>query len=216
MGSGTRKRLLSLGIGVLVYCLAQADSPALDRWNAKLAQALLQRTWSEAVPAARADCPGRPGARACLVARLSIPAQHAARIVSSQSSNRAPAGGWGHLAGTPLPGATGNAVLQIYAPADGVLLQRLRRGDTLVVELPDARQFAFRVTDARLTDWRAIRVERETRGPELTLISHDPGDVRGERRLVVNAALLPVPLEAGISPVPIPPIARRSTAAPPA
>jgi len=210
LGSITRKRLLSLGIGVLVFCLSQAHSPALERWNGRVTQTLLQRSWGDSVPTARAGCPGRSGARACLVARLSIPGQQAARIVSSQSTNRAPAGGWGHLAGTPLPGAAGNAVFQVYAPEDGVLLQRLRRGDALVIELPDARQFAFRVTEARLADWRAIRVEQATRGPELTLIARAPGDVRGEMRLVVNAALLPIPLEARVGPAPVLPVARHS------
>jgi len=204
VGTITRERLLSLGIGALVFCLSQTNSPPIDRWNARVSQALMQRSWSESAPAARSGgCPGRHGAKACLVARLSIPGQHAARIVASQSSNHAPAGGWGHLAGTPLPGVIGNAVFQIHAPEDGALLQRLRRGDTLVVELPDARQFAFRVTEARMTDWHTIRVDRETRGPELTLISRAPGDAEGEMRLVVNAALLPVPLEAGIGPAPI-------------
>ncbi|MCG6877491.1 MAG: sortase [Betaproteobacteria bacterium] len=209
MGSVTRKRLLWLGVGVLAFGLSQADSPAISQWKVSVAQALLQRSWSEPVAEHGTGCSSQSGAKACPVARLSIPGQRAARIVLRQASERAPVGGWGHLAGTPLPGAVGNAVFRIYAPQDRVLLQRLRRGDTLVVELPDARQFAYRVTEARMADRRAIRVEYRTHGPELTLISRAPGDTQGDMRLVISAALLPAPRVAGMRLAPARPLARQ-------
>lgn len=195
MGAATRKRLLWLGVGVLVFGLSQAVSLPISPLNAKVSQALLKGDWSKPAKAG-VNCPGNPDGSNCPVARISIPGQHAVRIVLRQSGDRAPAGGWGHLAGTPLPGAGGNTVFRIYAPEDGALLQQLRRGDTLVVELPDARRFVYRVTAARVADRRAVRVDYDTGGAALTLISRQPGDLRGDMRLVVNATLLPAPLMA--------------------
>jgi len=212
MGAATRKRLLWLGIGLLGFSLSQADSPAISDWKTRVAQALLQHDWSAPAPAAGVNCPHRSAGETCLVARISIPGQRAARIVMRQPGDRAPAGGWGHLVGTPLPGAVGNTVFRIYAPKDGALLQRLRRGDALVVELADASQFVYRVTGARVADRRAIRVDYDTDGAQLTLISRPPGVARGDMWLVVNATLLPAPRTAALSPAL--PIARLSLAAP--
>lgn len=213
MDATTRKRLLWLGIGALAFGLFQAGSLPLSPLSASVSQALLQRSWSEPAPAV-ADC----RRSSCSVARLSIPGQRAARIILRQTGDRAPAGGWGHLAGTPLPGAPGNTVFRVYAPADGALLQRLRRGDTLVVELPDARQFAYRVTVARVADRRAIHVDydSDTRDAGLILISHQPGDRSGEIRLVVNAELLPTPRMASAYPQVHPLVTRLARSAPPA
>jgi len=215
MSPVARERLLWLGVGVLAFGLSQTGSPPLGHLNASVSQALLKRDWSAPVKAG-ASCQGRSGGSVCPVARLSIPGQRAARIVLRQSSDRAPAGGWGHLAGTPLPGTGGNTVFRVYTPEDGALLQQLRRGDTLVVELSDARQFAYRVTVARVADRRAVRVDYETDGADLTLISRQPGDLRGDMRLVVNAALLPAPLMARLHPALEPPAAQPPWQAPPA
>ncbi len=186
----TRRRLLWLGIGALAFGLSQTDSPPIGHLDAKVAQALLQRSWSKPLLADAENCPGRDPHKLCPVARLSIPAQHTARVVLKQTGDRIPAGGWGHLAGTPLPGAPGNTVFWSYAPEDGAMLQQLRPGDTLVIELPDATQFAYRVTDAQTRDRRALRIEFETRGAALTLISRAGAS---DARVVVTATPLPRP-----------------------
>ncbi len=206
----TRKRLLWLGVGVLAFGLSQTESPPIGHLEARVAQALLNRSWSEP-PQAEANCAGRAG---CPVARISIPGQRAVRIVLRQSGDLAPTGGWGHLAGTPLPDAPGNTVFRIYAPEDGVLLRQLRRGDTIVVELPDARQFVYRVSEARVTERRAVRVDDDTRGTDLTLISRQADDARADLRIVVHARLQPAPLVASAGPAALPIERRPRTASP--
>jgi hypothetical protein len=70
------------------------------------------------------------------------------------------------------------------------------------------------VTDARVADRRAIRVEYRTHGPELTLISRAPGDTQGDMRLVISAALLLAPRVASMHSAPARPLARPLRVAP--
>lgn len=169
-----RRRIAWLAIAAAAFGLAHAQSPALERFAFGVAQARLQQAWHPAPPAdaSAARCP----ARTCPVARIIVPGQRAERIVVSQSEERAPAGGWGHLSGTPLPAATGNTVFRVYPLADARLLRSLAPGDALVVELQDARQFVYRVETVDTTDRRQARVKYDTRAAQLTLVARHPED----------------------------------------
>jgi Sortase domain len=191
MPAATRKRLLSLGIGALVFAFWQLDLPVLGGLKSQVPPVVLGRGSG---PTA-ADCPRNPGGSDCVVARLSIPGERPTRIVLRAADDRVPTGGWGYLAGAPLPGAGDETVFRIHARAGDPSLQRLRRGDTLVVELPDARQFVYRVTAARVAERRAIRLDDDARGTSaLTLLARQPGKAGGDLWVVVNATLLREPL----------------------
>jgi len=205
-GADVRRRLAWLAIAAAAFGLAHTDSPPLERFSTKLAQARLQQAW-HALPD---PTPGGAGAdaraggdaagpactsRSCAVARLVVPARRAERIVVSHSVGRLPVGGWGHLAGTPLLGPAGNTVFHVHRGADARLLQSLSAGDTLVVELPDARQFVYRVETVDTADRRQVRVVHDTRAAQLTLIARHPDDPR--LRCVVRATRLAAPLVAG-------------------
>jgi hypothetical protein len=190
--AATRKRLLSLGIGALVWLLWQTDFPGLGALKAWVLPAVLAQAGGSG---RAADCPRTRGGGDCVVARLSVPGERPTRIVLRAADDRVPTGGWGYLAGAPLPGAGDDTVFRIHARAGDPSLQGLRRGDTLVVELPDARQFVYRVTGARVAERRAIRFDDDARGTSaLTLLARHPGKPGSDLWVVINATLLPEPL----------------------
>jgi hypothetical protein len=203
MQPATRRRLLSLGLGALVFVFWQFDFPVLGGIKARVLPAVFA---GGSAPAAT-ECPRTPRGTDCVVERLGVPAEGPTRIVLRAADDRVPTGGWGYLAGAPLPGAGNDSVFRIHARAGDPSLQGLRRGDTLVVELPDARQFAYRVTDAHVAKRRAIRLDDHTRGTSaLTLLARQPGNTGGDLWIVVNATLLPEPLLAFTLHVPGPTI----------
>lgn len=188
-----RRRLALLGIVAAAFGLARIDSAPLDRFAAEVAQARLLRSWSVS-PRADGMQAARCAAGSCAVARLTIAGQRIERIVLSHADDRVPSGGWGHLAGTPLPTAPGNTVFRVYRRADARLLQALAPGDALVVELADARQFVYRVDAVDTADRRHARVVYDTRAAQLTLISRHPDDPG--LRCVVRARRVSAPLMA--------------------
>jgi sortase A len=200
LGPVARRRLAWLGIAAAAFGLARLDSAPLDRFTTRVAQTRLQHAWHP-VPSSPADAAARCAARPCAVARLIVPAQRTERIVLSQAAHRASAAGWGHLIGTPLPGAEGNTVFHAYQREDARLLLALAPGDALVVELPDARQFVYRVDAIDTADRRHVRVVYDTRAAQLTLIARHPDDPG--LRCVVRASWVSAPLvaQAGTPPV---------------
>jgi Sortase domain len=192
MPAATRKRLLSLGIGALVFTLWQIDFPALGKLEARVLPAVLAQAGGSG---RAADCPRTPRGSDCVVAQISVPGERPTRIVLRAADDRVPTEGWGYFAGAPLPGAGDATVFRIHARAGDPALERLRRGDTLVVELPDARQFVYRVTGAHVAERHAIRLDDDARGASaLTLLTRHPDKSGGDLWVVINATLLPEPL----------------------
>jgi hypothetical protein len=187
----TRKRLLSLGIGALLFALWQIDPPVLGQ----LTKQVLPAVVAGAAERAAGDCSGIPSGTECVLARLGVRGERPARIILRAPDDRVLTGGWGYLAGTPLPGAGDDTVFRIHARAGGPSLQKLRRGDTLIVELPDAREFVYRVTGARVAERRAIRLDGGAHGTSgLTLLARHPGKAGSDLWFVIDATLLPEPL----------------------
>jgi hypothetical protein len=196
--AATGKRLAWWGVGTLVFALWQLGSLP----TASLESALAQFGGTAAPVSAR--CAGFPGVNVCLEAQFSVPGSSATRLTLRPSGRGDATGGWGYLGGTTLPGAAASTAFRIRAREDGPVLRQLRPGDTLVVELPDARQFAYRVTDARVAQRQAVRVSGDAHSGGLTLIAPHSGGKRADLWLVVNATLLPMPLEAAAEIAPLP------------
>jgi sortase (surface protein transpeptidase) len=195
LSASARRRLAWLAIVAAAFGLARIDSAPLERFTSGIAQARLLGIWS-ATPGSVAAERARCAAQSCAVARLTIPGQRIERIVLSHADGRAPSGGWGHRAGTPLPAAAGNTVFRVHRRADARLLQALALGDALVVELLDGRQFVYQVDTVDTAGRRQVRVVYDTRAAELTLISRHP-DNPGLRH-VVRAKRISAPLVADL------------------
>jgi len=192
--AATRQRLAWWAVGALVFALWQLGVVPTAPVDAVLAK------FGGAAAPTDARCAGWPGVNVCLEARFSASGPDATRITLRPSGHADGAGGWGYLGGATLPGAAAATAFRIRAHEDGPMLRELQPGDTVVVELPDARQFAYRVTDARVTERRAVRVSGDAHAGGLTLIAPQPDGKRADLWLVVSATLLPAPLVATAEP----------------
>ncbi|MCB1036954.1 MAG: class GN sortase, partial [Acidobacteria bacterium] len=120
--------------------------------KAILAQVLIGRSWAQAEggPAS----PPWPWADTYPVARLSAPRLGRSTFVLAGSSGRTLAFGPGHVAGTALPGETGNAVVGGHRDTHFSFLRDLRAGDELMVERVPGESSVYRVEDVRVVDYR--------------------------------------------------------------
>lgn len=182
-----------MAIGALAFWLWQLDIPAIGELKEKAVPTPLSRAEDGSVHAA-ADCLRQGGGNDCLVAKPGSPGERPIRLVLRSASDRVPTDGWGYLSGRSLPGVDEQTVFRIRARDGGHSLQSLHRGDTLIVELPGARQFAYRVTDAHVANRRDIWLDDDARKSALTLLSRYSGRPGSDLWLVVNATMLPEPL----------------------
>lgn len=194
------------GLAVLVAA-AGLGAVGFGAWipaKAVLGQVLLERAWERVQTGAETPEAGRPWPWADTepVARLTAPRAGGSVLVLAGASGQTLAWGPGHLPGTPLPGAPGNAVVAGHRDTHFAFLEDLRPGDRLEVEGPDGRTRAYRVESAEVvpesdTRWLRQPVEpgREAfRGRALTLVTCYPFDAvvpGGPLRYVVRAVTVP-------------------------
>ena len=187
MSAGPGSRLpgacaLALGIALLAHGLW---IPA----KAVLAQVLLERAWDRARLGEEETRPW-PWADHRPVARIRVPRLGVSAIVLEGATGGSLAFGPGHLAGSALPGAPGNAVVAGHRDTHFAFLRELRVGDALVVEPHRGAPRRYLVTAAAVVDERDTRVLAPTERPTLTLITCFPFDAAtpgGPERYVVEA-----------------------------
>lgn len=160
--------------------------------KAGLAQAMLHWAWTRTRDS---GLPARPWPWADMhpVARLIAPAQDADVLVLSGASGRTLAFGPGLVSGSANPGGPGNSVITAHRDTHFRFLQRVSRGDTLVVEGRDGTRRHFHVRRTYVADFRALNIPRETSQPTLTLVTCYPFDAinpGGPLRYVVVAEAL--------------------------
>jgi sortase A len=106
--------------------------------------------------------------------------------------------GIGHLAGTPLPGAEGNAVIAAHRVSSSGMfpfrhLDMLEAGDTVTVELGD-ESFTYEVYNSFIVNQQEVWVLEPLEGEThtLTLVTCDPvvSATRRPNRLIVRARLV--------------------------
>jgi sortase A len=182
--------------GVLIACVVIACLGAASVGNglyiyakARVAQALLHSAWAKTQASGTAVKPW-PWADTNPIARLQAPAQDADLLVLAGASGRTLAFGPGHLDGSAAPGDSGNAVITAHRDTHFRFLERVARGEPLIIERADGSQRHFAVRRIYVADFRELKIPRDTAVPTLTLVTCYPFDAinpGGPLRYVVVA-----------------------------
>lgn len=177
--------LLSLAALGSALVLHGAYIPA----KAQLAQVLLERAWHAARLGA-ASPRAWPWADHTPVARL-LSEQHGVDLlVLSGAQGNTLAFAPGHVDGTSLPGAAGNAAVGGHRDTHFQFLQHVAVGEALVVQTRDGERVAYRVVETAVVDEHDTRALAQMPGRALTLITCWPFDAvvaGGPLRYVVRA-----------------------------
>jgi sortase A len=157
--------------------------------KARLAQHLLQRAWARTLAGER-DVKPWPWADTWPVARLTAPAHGIDLIVLAGVSGRTLAFGPGHAAGSAVPGAAGTVIVTGHRDTHFAFLERVRAGDTLMLEAPGRAPAVFRVRETVVVDSRTAAVASDEAVSALVLLTCYPFDAvmaGGPLRYVVTA-----------------------------
>jgi LPXTG-site transpeptidase (sortase) family protein len=127
-----------------------------------------------------------------VLTKLSIPRIRLRAVVLEGTSRRSLLLGPGHMAGSAVPGTSGNAVIAGHRDTFFRHVDRLRYGDDIYI-LKGGKQFRYVVTGRRVVESNDLSVLRATKDGELTLITCYPTHAIGPapRRLIVVAKLVP-------------------------
>lgn len=187
-----RAKLLVGAVALLaVIGLWELGHGAWIHAKAWLAQRLLQRAWERALRGETAAKPW-PWADTWLVARLRVPAHGVDLIVLSGVSGRTLAFGPGHAPDTAPPATPGTEIVTAHRDTHFRFLERVRRGDEVMVEAPGRPIVRFRVQELVVVDSRSAVIASEPRGAALVLMTCYPFDAivpGGPLRYVVTARL---------------------------
>lgn len=143
--------------------------------KAWLAQLLLQRAWERTLRG-EADAKPWPWADTWPVARLRVPAHGVDLIVLSGVSGRTLAFGPGHAPDSAFPGMPGTEIVTGHRDTHFRFLERVRRGDEIVVEAPGRPIVRFRVQELKVVDSRYAVIRTERRVAALVLMTCYPFD----------------------------------------
>ncbi len=174
---------------LLLLGLASLAQGAWIHVKAELAQVLLERAWARARDGDERARPW-PWADTWPVARLRAPGVDASLIVLAGATGASLPFGPGHLDGTPLPGAAGNAVLAGHRDTHFAFLEQLEAGDELWVETVDGGVYGFVVDGLAVVHERERWPLAESAEPRLTLLTCYPFDAiraGGPLRYVVGS-----------------------------
>jgi sortase A len=182
------------GFGVAIVLLVGLGTWQLGHgvWihvKARLAQHLLQRAWARTLAGER-DVKPWPWADTWPVARLTAPAQGVDLIVLAGVSGRTLAFGPGHAAGSAVPGAAGTVIVTGHRDTHFAFLERVRAGDTLMLQAPGRAPAVFRVRETAVVDSRTAAVASDEAISTLVLLTCYPFDAvmaGGPLRYVVTA-----------------------------
>ena len=156
--------------------------------KAHLAQVLLERAWEQTREGGRKVKPW-PWADNWPVARLVFPEGNGF-IVLAGASGRNLAFAPGHLDGTVQPGDDGTCVIAGHRDTHFARLDRLEKGQSVVLENARGRSHTYRVVETAIVDQCASWVVTANQGPTLVLVTCWPLDAPtavGRLRYVVWA-----------------------------
>jgi sortase A len=168
--------------------LAADERAPLPLQTLALIERLVTRQQRMAALARRLEHRARPGDP---LGRISIPRAHSNFVFVSGTTGRTLKKGPGHYRDTPLPGQRGTVGLAghrtTYA-APFRRLDRLRRGNRIVVTMPYGR-FFYRVEGSRIVLPDSVGVLRRVKHDRLVLTTCHPL-FSAKKRLVVTARLV--------------------------
>src|SRR5688572_3016412 len=139
--------------------------------KAELAQHLIAKAWARAQSGVVAPKPW-PWADTTPVARLTVYGRQL--YVLADASGRTLAFGPAHLGGTALPGRGGNTVIAGHRDTHFALLEHVRPGDEIAIELADRSLHRYRVCDSAVVHPRDMRVLAERDHEQVTLLTCFP------------------------------------------
>jgi sortase A len=157
--------------------------------KAQLAQYLLRRAWARTLRGEPAPKPW-PWADTWPIARLRVPAHGVDLIVLTGVSGRTLAFGPGHAPHSAAPGEPGTAIVTAHRDTHFRFLQRVQRGDEILVEAPGRPTVRFRVDEMSVVDSRSAMIRAEPGATVLVLMTCYPFDALvagGPLRYVVTA-----------------------------
>jgi sortase A len=156
--------------------------------KAGVAQMLLSRAWTEAQATGSAVKPW-PWADTAPLARLEVPRLDISEIVLRGDSGRSLAFGPAWNEGSALPGGRGTSVISGHRDTHFSFLQQLRADDRIAIDGVAGRRW-YRVTQTRIVDAHATRIDASSRDDSLLLVTCYPFDAiaaGGPLRYVVLA-----------------------------
>ena len=170
-------------------------------WGSRLSQAQAAESWESASMREAIEQDGEiipPGSESRRLipageafARLSIPRLHAVLYVVEGTDSTDLRRGPGHLAGSALPGSTGNCVIAGHRDTHFRLLKNVRQGDQIEIDTA-AGAFFYRVSGLSIVTAGNTASLRPSGQPVLNLITCYPFYYAGPapQRFVVHAALM--------------------------
>lgn len=175
--------LLTIGVVLLGWY-------GLDRLQTAYDQAMASREFEEIrmpAPASHVAASSHP-TPGDIVGRLAVPRVGVSAIVREGADAMTLRRAVGHIPGTALPGATGNAALAGHRDTFFRGLRNIRNGDDIVLSTA-AGDAHYVVKNTRIVDPSEVSVLAPTQGPVLTLVTCYPFNYIGAapRRFIVYA-----------------------------
>ena len=156
--------------------------------KACVAQVLLTRAWTQAQATGNAVKPW-PWADTAPLAKLEVPRLDISEIVLRGDSGRTLAFGPAWNEGSALPGERGTTVISGHRDTHFSFLQQLRPDDQISLDGVSGRRL-YRVTQTRIVDAHATRIDASASDDSLLLVTCYPFDAiaaGGPLRYVVRA-----------------------------
>ena len=182
-------------------------SGGLDYYSAHKSQTEAAAFWkdtpADSAPTSTTIIPEPPTTnldRGGPVARLRIPRLQADLYVIEGTGQRELHKAPGHMEGTSFPGEPGNCVIAGHRDTHFRVLQNIRKGEEIVLENTQGRQFRYRVTQLSVVSPNNTKCLQDTKEPVLNLVTCYPFHYVGSapKRFVVHAELdSPIPLQSG-------------------
>lgn len=156
----------------------------------------LETARQAATEAAAGTNPARPPVRSVaiparsLIGRIEVPRLNLSAVAREGVDVRTLRSSVGHVPGTALPGAEGNAAFAAHRDTFFRPLQGIRTGDDVVVTTPTGVH-RYAVTGTRIVDPSEVSVLDPIGGRQLTLVTCYPFDFAGNapKRFIVQATL---------------------------
>jgi sortase A len=181
-----------LKVAVLIGMASSAAALSIGFWipvKAEVAQILLEHAWRQA-QAGSPDPRPWPWADTSPVARLTIPSLDASWVVLSGASGRNLAFAPSHMDGSAEPGRDGVTVIAGHRDTHFSALEKIARGDEIVLEDRAGAIHRYRVSRIEIVDATKMRIRLDSDRPMLVLTTCFPFDAvaaGGPLRFLVEA-----------------------------
>jgi len=184
-----KSRMKYVALLFLIVGLCLTGKATYIHAKAILAEFLLRSSWQDTIEKGD-DIKPWPWADTWPVARMIVPEQGIDLVVLEGASGSVLAFGPGHMTPSSLPGQPGNSIISGHRDTSFRFLQRLKKGDRVIVQTRDGNMVTFRVTDTQVIDHAVLDLNIETDIPLLTLVTCYPFDAvvpGGSQRYLVFA-----------------------------